>query len=47
MMLPREDPTAIAHGVDPSIAAISTMLIALTGRGLAAAERWIGFHRFV
>jgi putative spermidine/putrescine transport system permease protein len=39
--------TAIEYGVDPSIAAISTMLIVLTGVGLAVAERWIGFHRFV
>jgi putative spermidine/putrescine transport system permease protein len=39
--------SAIEYGVDPSIAAISSMLIALTGVGLAAAERWIGFHRFV
>jgi putative spermidine/putrescine transport system permease protein len=38
---------AIEYGVDPSIAAISTMLIALTGLGLAVAERCIGFHRFV
>jgi hypothetical protein len=29
----------IEYGVDPSII--------LTGLGLAAAERWIGFHRFV
>ena len=39
--------SAIEYGVDPSIAAISTMLIVATGFGLAAAERWIGFHRFV
>ena len=25
----------------------TTMLIVLTGFGLAVAERWIGFHRFV
>ena len=47
MTLPVKIFTAIEYGVDPSIAAISTMLIALTGLGLAAAERWIGFHRFV
>ncbi|HYB42884.1 MAG TPA: ABC transporter permease [Candidatus Methylomirabilis sp.] len=47
MTLPVKIFTAIEYGVDPSIAAISTMLIALTGIGLAAAERWIGFHRFV
>lgn len=47
MTLPVKIFTAIEYGVDPSIAAISTMLIAFTGLGLAAAERWIGFHRFV
>jgi len=47
MTLPVKIFTAIEYGVDPSVAAISTMLIALTGLGLAAAERWVGFHRFV
>jgi putative spermidine/putrescine transport system permease protein len=47
MTLPVKIFTAIEYGVDPSIAAISTLLIVLTGLGLAAAERWIGFHRFV
>jgi putative spermidine/putrescine transport system permease protein len=47
MTLPVKIFSAIEYGVDPSIAAISSMLIALTGVGLAAAERWIGFHRFV
>ena len=47
MTLPVKIFTAIEYGVDPSIAAVSTMLIALTGIGLAVAERWIGFHRFV
>jgi putative spermidine/putrescine transport system permease protein len=47
MTLPVKIFTAIEYGVDPSIAAISTMLIVLTGAGLAVAERWIGFHRFV
>ena len=47
MTLPVKIFTAIEYGVDPSIAAISTMLIVVTGLGLAAAERWIGFHRFV
>lgn len=47
MTLPVKIFTAIEYGVDPSIAAISTMLIALTGLGLGLAERWIGFHRFV
>jgi putative spermidine/putrescine transport system permease protein len=47
MTLPVKIFSAIEYGVDPSIAAISTMLIVLTGVGLAVAERWIGFHRFV
>ena len=47
MTLPVKIFTAIEYGVDPTVAAISTMLIALTGLGLAAAERWVGFHRFV
>jgi len=47
MTLPVKIFTAIEYGVDPSIAAVSTLLIVLTGVGLAAAERWIGFHRFV
>jgi putative spermidine/putrescine transport system permease protein len=47
MTLPVKIFTAIEYGVDPSVAAVSTMLIVLTGLGLAAAERWIGFHRFV
>ena len=47
MTLPVKIFSAIEYGVDPSIAAISTMLIAFTGVGLVAAERWVGFHRFV
>lgn len=47
MTLPVKIFTAIEYGVDPSIAAISTMLIIVTGLGLAAAERWVGFHRFL
>jgi putative spermidine/putrescine transport system permease protein len=47
MTLPVKIFTAIEYGVDPSVAAVSTMLIALTGLGLAAAERYVGFHRFV
>lgn len=39
--------TAIEYGVDPTIAAVSTMLIIVTGLFLIVAERWIGFHRFV
>jgi len=47
MTLPVKIFSAIEYGVDPSIAAISTLLIVLTGVCLAVAERWIGFHRFV
>jgi putative spermidine/putrescine transport system permease protein len=39
--------TSIEYGVDPTIAAVSTMLIAATALFLVIAERWIGFHRFV
>lgn len=38
--------TAVEHGVDPGIAAISTLLIIATGTCLVLAERWAGFHRF-
>jgi putative spermidine/putrescine transport system permease protein len=38
--------TAVEHGIDPGIAAISTMLIIATGLALVVAERWVGFHRF-
>lgn len=38
--------TAVEHGVDPGIAAISTLLILTTGLALVLAERWAGFHRF-
>jgi putative spermidine/putrescine transport system permease protein len=47
MTLPVKIFTSIEYGVDPSIAAVSTMLIVVTGLGLAVAERWIGLHRFV
>jgi putative spermidine/putrescine transport system permease protein len=47
LTLPVKIFTAIEYGVDPSVAAISTLLIIVTGLGLAGAERWIGFHRFV
>lgn len=40
--------TAIDQGgVDPGLAAISTLLILVTGAALAIAERWVGFSRFV
>jgi len=38
--------TAVEHGIDPGIAAVSTMLIIVTGLCLILAERWVGFHRF-
>ena len=38
--------TAVEHGVDPGIAAVSTLLIIITGLVLVMAERWVGFHRF-
>ena len=38
--------TAVEHGIDPGIAAVSTMLIIVTGLCLVIAERWVGFHRF-
>lgn len=37
---------AVEHGIDPGIAAISTLLILTTGLALVLAERWAGFHRF-
>jgi putative spermidine/putrescine transport system permease protein len=39
--------TSVEHGVDPSIAAVSTLLIIATGIVLLLAERWAGLHRFV
>ena len=38
--------SAVEHGIDPGIAAVSTMLIIATGLCLVLAERWVGFHRF-
>ena len=38
--------TAIEFGVDPSVAAISSLLILATGLTLVLAERWIGLHRY-
>jgi len=34
-------------GVDPSVAAISTLLIVVTGLVMLFAERRTGFHRFI
>ncbi len=39
--------SSVEMGVDPSIAAVSTLLIVATGVVLLIAERRIGFHRFV
>lgn len=39
--------TSLEYGVDPTIAAVSTILIIATGLIMIFAERWIGFHRFV
>jgi putative spermidine/putrescine transport system permease protein len=39
--------TMVEYGVDPTVAAVSTLLIAATGLGLVLADRWVGFHRFV
>lgn len=38
--------SSVEHGIDPGIAAISTLLIMATGLFLVIAERWVGFHRF-
>lgn len=38
--------SAVEHGIDPGVAAISTLLIIATGLFLVVAERWVGFHRF-
>lgn len=37
--------TSVEHGVDPSIAAVSTLLILVTAIILVIAERWAGFHK--
>jgi putative spermidine/putrescine transport system permease protein len=39
--------TSVEMGVDPSVAAVSTLLIVATGIVLLFAERRVGFHRFV
>jgi putative spermidine/putrescine transport system permease protein len=38
--------TAIEFGVDPTVAAVSSLLILTTALALVVAERWVGFHRF-
>lgn len=37
----------IEYGVDPTIAAISTLLVCFTGIAILCIERWIGFGKFV
>ncbi len=39
--------SSVEMGVDPSVAAISTILIVVTGLALLLAERRTGFHRFI
>ncbi len=39
--------TAVEHGVDPTVAAVSTLMIIVTALVLVLAEKWVGFHRFV
>ncbi|MDB5857722.1 MAG: transporter permease [Ramlibacter sp.] len=39
--------TSVEQGVDPSVAAVSTLLIVLTAIVLLLAERWTGFHKHV
>jgi putative spermidine/putrescine transport system permease protein len=39
--------TSVEQGVDPSVAAVSTLLIVTTGIVLLLAERWTGFHKHV
>lgn len=39
--------TSVEMGVNPSVAAVSTLLIIATAVVLLVAERWTGFHRFV
>jgi putative spermidine/putrescine transport system permease protein len=39
--------TSVEQGVDPSVAAVSTLLIVLTAVVLLVAEKWTGFHKHV
>jgi putative spermidine/putrescine transport system permease protein len=39
--------SSVELGVDPSVAAVSTLLIVITGLALILAERRFGFHRFI
>lgn len=38
--------SSVEMGVNPSVAAISTLLIVVTALVLLVAERWTGFHKF-
>lgn len=37
--------TSVEHGVDPRVAAVSTLLILITAIAMIIAERWTGFHK--
>lgn len=39
--------TSVEQGVDPGVAAVSTLLIVATGIVLLLAEKWTGFHKHV
>jgi len=39
--------TSVEQGVDPRVAAVSTLLIVVTALALVAAERWSGFHKHI
>ena len=39
--------TSVEQGVDPGVAAVSTLLILATGIVLLVAEKWTGFHKHV
>jgi len=39
--------TSVEHGVDPRVAAISTLLIVGTALAMLIAERWTGFHKHI
>jgi len=39
--------TSVEQGVDPRVAAVSTLLIVITALALVAAERFSGFHKHI
>lgn len=45
--LPVKIMTSVEYGVDPSVAAVSSLLIIATGAILIVTEKWIGFQKFV